>query len=91
MGIFFQKGFNVGPVRFNLSLSGVGISSGVRGLTAGLSAQGKSYFAGGRYGVYFRQSLSTSGEVPEQRIEAGGHWIAVRAIVFMLGFIRRRF
>jgi len=87
MGFFFRKSINVGPVRFNLSRSGVGVSTGVRGLRSGINAKGKSYVAGGRYGVYFRQNLSDAGDVPEHNIEAGAHWIGVLVIVFLLGVI----
>ena len=87
MGIFFRKSVSIGPVRLNFSRSGVGISAGVRGLRAGVTARGKSYLAGGRYGIYFRQNLSSRGESPEHNIEAGGHWIAIIVIVFVLGFI----
>jgi uncharacterized protein DUF4236 len=85
MGFFFRKSVSFGPVRLNFSKSGVGVSAGVKGLRAGVSAKGKSYVAGGRYGVYYRQGLSSS--APEKHdVEAGGHWVAV-FIVFALGFI----
>ena len=87
MGIFFRKGLNVGPVRFNLSLSGIGISAGVRGLRADINARGNHYVICGRYGVYFRRYLSRNVEIPEHSIETGGHWIAVLVIVFVFGFI----
>ena len=31
MGLYIRKAFRAGPVRFNLSRSGLGISGGVRG------------------------------------------------------------
>ena len=86
MGFFFRKSISVGPVRLNFSRSGVGVSTGVRGLRSGINAKGKSYVAGGRYGVYFRQNLSNGGDIPGH-IEAGAHWIAVLVVGFLLGVI----
>ena len=87
MGVFFRKSINVGPVRLNFSRSGVGVSTGVRGLRSGINAKGKSYVAGGRYGVYLRrQNLSNGGDIPGH-IEAGAHWIAVLVVGFLLGVI----
>ena len=86
MGFFFRKSISVGPVRLNFSRSGVGVSAGVRGLRSGINAKGKSYVAGGRYGVYFRQNLSNGGDIPGH-IEAGAHWIAVLVVGFLLGVI----
>lgn len=31
MGFFFRKSINLGPIRINLSKSGVGVSTGVKG------------------------------------------------------------
>ena len=89
MGIFFRKGVTLGPVRLNFSGSGVGMSAGIRGLRAGINAHGKSYVAGGRYGVYFRHTLSDS-EPRERSVEAGGHWIGLLALlvlIFVLGLV----
>jgi Protein of unknown function (DUF4236) len=56
MGLFYRKSINLGGgLRLNLSKSGIGVSSGIRGLRVGVSPSGKSYIAGGRGGVYFRQ------------------------------------
>jgi uncharacterized protein DUF4236 len=59
MGWYLRKSFRAGPVRWNLSKSGIGMSVGVRGLRVGTGPRGP-YIAGGRNGVYFRQSLRTS-------------------------------
>jgi len=85
MGFFFRKSISVGPVRLNFSRSGVGVSAGVRGLRSGINAKGKSYVAGGRYGVYFRQNLSDGGgDIPEHNVEAGAHWVAILVVGFLL-------
>jgi hypothetical protein len=60
MGLYLRKSFRAGPVRFNLSKSGVGASIGVKGFRVGTSASGKSYVHAGRGGLYYRQSLSSS-------------------------------
>src|SRR4051794_21635675 len=56
MGLSFRKSFRAGPVRFNLSKSGIGVSTGVRGMRIGTGPRG-AYIAGGAKGVYFRQGL----------------------------------
>ncbi|HUG00635.1 MAG TPA: DUF4236 domain-containing protein [Longimicrobiales bacterium] len=57
MGLYLRKSFRMGPVRFNLSKSGIGTSFGVRGARVGVNPQGRSYVHAGRYGVYARRSL----------------------------------
>lgn len=58
MGMFIRKSFKVGGVRLNLSKSGLGFSTGVKGLRLGVDSRGKSYVAGGRHGLYFKENLS---------------------------------
>lgn len=55
---FLRKSFKLGPLRFNLSKSGVGVSAGVKGARVGVDARGRSYVHAGRGGLYFRRSLS---------------------------------
>src|ERR1700674_1786319 len=57
MGIYLRKSVTVGPLRFNLSGQGVGVSAGVRGLRIGTGPRGH-YVHLGTSGVYYRQSLS---------------------------------
>lgn len=59
MAWYLRKSFRIGPVRINLSRSGIGMSTGVRGLRVGTGPRGP-YVAGGRGGLYFRQSLGRS-------------------------------
>lgn len=56
MGWYLRKSFRAGPVRWNLSKRGIGMSVGVRGMRVGTGPRGP-YIAGGRNGIYFRQSL----------------------------------
>lgn len=60
LGLYIRKAVSLGPVRFNLSKSGIGISAGVRGLRWGASPRG-NYVHMGRHGLYFRQSLPSAG------------------------------
>ncbi len=57
MGFHIRKSVSLGPVRFNLSKSGVGMSTGMRGLRWGTGPRG-NYVHMGRHGLYFRQSLT---------------------------------
>ena len=47
MGFFFRRSFRKGPLRVNLSKSGLGWSLGVPGLRFGKSAKGRSYTRAG--------------------------------------------
>ena len=58
MGFYLRKGFNFGPIRLNLSRSGLGASFGVTGARIGVGPRG-SYVHLGRGGLYYRQSLGT--------------------------------
>jgi hypothetical protein len=57
MGFYIRKGFNFGPVRLNLSRSGLGASVGVMGARIGVGPRG-SYVHVGRGGLYYRQTIS---------------------------------
>src|SRR5581483_1014082 len=43
MGWNFRRRIGIGPFRFNLSKSGVGLSAGVRGFRIGKDAKGRLY------------------------------------------------
>lgn len=59
MAFFLRRAFKVGPVRFNLSKSGFGISAGVTGARLGITSRGKPYVAGGRHGMYYRKNIGS--------------------------------
>ena len=61
MGFYLRKSFRAGPIRFNLSKSGIGASFGVTGARLGVSSGGRAYVHGGRGGLYYRKSLGTGG------------------------------
>ena len=63
MGWYIRKSLRMGPVRWNLSKRGIGMSVGVRGLRVGTGPRG-AYISGGRGGIYFRQRLGA----PSRRV-----------------------
>lgn len=56
MGLYIRKSISFGPLRFNLSKSGVGLSVGVKGLRMGTGPSG-NYVHMGRGGIYYRAPL----------------------------------
>ncbi|MCG5509683.1 DUF4236 domain-containing protein [Ectothiorhodospira lacustris] len=56
MGFYIRKAISVGPFRFNLSKSGVGVSAGVKGLRFGTGPRG-NYVHMGRGVLYYRKTL----------------------------------
>jgi Protein of unknown function (DUF4236) len=47
MGLFFRKRIGLGPLALNFSKSGIGISTGIRGLRAGITSHGRMYSSAG--------------------------------------------
>ena len=58
MGFYIKKSFNIGPIRFNFSKSGIGLSIGTKGLRIGSGPNG-NYIHGGRHGIYYKKNLSS--------------------------------
>jgi hypothetical protein len=56
MPFYIRKSVNIGPFRFNLSGSGIGVSAGVRGFRIGTGPHGH-YIHAGTDGFYYRSSL----------------------------------
>jgi hypothetical protein len=57
MGFYLRKSIKVGAFRFNLSKSGIGISTGIKGFRIGTGPRG-NYVHMGRGGIYYRTSLT---------------------------------
>jgi Protein of unknown function (DUF4236) len=57
MGFYIRKSFSAGPIRLNLSRSGLGASFGVKGARIGVGPRG-TYVHMGRGGLYYRQTLA---------------------------------
>src|ERR1039457_3376737 len=62
MGYFFRKSLSFGPIRLNLSKSGVGASIGVRGARLTMRPRGPTYITVGSHGFYYREALSHVGD-----------------------------
>jgi len=78
MGFYLRKSIKVGPIRFNLSKSGVGVSGGVTGFRVGTGPRG-NYVHMGRGGIYYRKTLPSGrsrargdGVVPDFDHSPGG-------------------
>src|SRR5438477_1267453 len=56
MSFFLRKSLRFGPVRFNLSKSGIGVSAGVKGFRVGTGPRG-NYVHAGRGGIYYRKTF----------------------------------
>ena len=54
MSFFLRKAIRFGPIRFNLSKSGIGVSAGIKGLRIGTGPKGP-YVHAGRGGIYYRK------------------------------------
>jgi hypothetical protein len=59
MGLTFAKSVRFGPVRFNFSGSGIGISAGIPGLRLGVGPRG-ALVSGGKGGFRYRKSLGSA-------------------------------
>lgn len=70
MGFYIRKSFRAGPIRLNLSKSGLGLSAGVTGLRVGTGPRG-AYVHGGRGGLYYRK-YAGSGRSGERAATARG-------------------
>src|SRR5690349_19826240 len=67
MGFYIRKSVRVGPFRFNLSKSGIGVSAGVPGFRVGMGPRG-NYIHAGRGGFYYRATLP-SGRTEHPRVQ----------------------
>ncbi|HJQ36687.1 MAG TPA: DUF4236 domain-containing protein [Thermoanaerobaculia bacterium] len=73
MPFYLRKSVSVGPIRFNLSGSGVGVSAGVAGFRVGTGPRG-NYVHVGRRGVYYRHTFSADPiphDAPRREIDSG--------------------
>ena len=69
MGFYLRKSLSVGPFRFNLSGSGVGVSVGIPGIRIGSGPRG-NYVHLGRSGVYYRHTFPADASTPPQFVPA---------------------
>src|SRR4051812_14830559 len=79
MGLYFRKSVRVGPLRFNFSGAGIGVSAGIPGFRIGTGPRGH-YVHAGMGGLYYRSSLggtrkrvpSATPRVDEAQRQVGG-------------------
>lgn len=67
MGFYIRKSFSFGPLRFNLSKSGLGASVGVKGARVSVGPRG-TYVHMGRHGLYYKQRLDSSARPTGQAV-----------------------
>ncbi len=84
MGLYLRKSFRAGPVRFNLSKSGLGLSGGVKGARLGVGPRG-TYVHAGRHGLYYRKHLSSGHTRTQSSSDGKGVTILFVAIAIVLG------
>lgn len=60
MGFYLRKSVSLGPFRFNVSTSGIGVSAGIPGFRVGSGPRG-NYVHLGAGGVYYRHTFSPGG------------------------------
>lgn len=66
MPFYIRKSVSAGPFRFNLSKSGIGVSTGIKGLRIGTGPRGH-YIHAGRNGLYYRSSISVGSRTDQKR------------------------
>lgn len=64
MGFYFRKSVKFGPMRFNFSKSGIGVSAGVKGARISAGPRG-TYVHAGAGGFYYRQRIGGSSVRPQ--------------------------
>ncbi len=82
MGFYLKKSIKCGPLRFNLSNSGIGISTGVKGLRVGVDGKGRTYIGGGKGILRYRKQLSS----PKggNSADNAGIWKILSIILFLV-------
>ncbi|WP_210131579.1 DUF4236 domain-containing protein [Stenotrophomonas rhizophila] len=63
MGLYLRKSVTVGPLRFNLSKGGVGVSAGIKGFRVGTGPRG-NYVHMGAGGIYYRATIPSRSTRP---------------------------
>jgi hypothetical protein len=89
MGWSFRKAISFGPIRFNLSKRGMGISAGVRGARIGIDSKGIPYVTAGKGGFLYRQRLPHKG-AQGSRIPTLGIIAAISAAILIASLLALR-
>lgn len=61
MSIYLRRSVKVGPFRFSISKSGIGVSAGITGFRVGTGPRG-NYVHMGRQGLYYRKTLASNSD-----------------------------
>ena len=84
MGFSFRRSIKLGPLRLNLSKSGVGLSAGVKGARVSKGPRG-TYLNVGAGGVQYRKKLDgTSERARRAPHAAGNNWLVVGLIALVV-------
>jgi len=70
MGLYLRKSVSVGPLRFNLSKGGVGVSAGIKGFRVGTGPRG-NYVHMGAGGIYYRATVPSGSARPRPATPSG--------------------
>lgn len=68
MGFYFRKSKNFGLGRINLSSSGLGFSTGIKGFRVGIDSKGRTYISGGKGAFRFREYIKDNGTETKEEI-----------------------
>jgi hypothetical protein len=71
MSFYIRKAFKAGPIRFNLSKSGLGLSGGITGARIGINSRG-TYVHGGRHGLYYRKYSNQRNKIAKRGFNSDG-------------------
>lgn len=83
MGWSFRKSIKLGPIRLNLSKSGLGVSTGIRGFRVSSGPRG-TYLRAGRGGIYYTKRLDSPAQY---RALGGGHHVLLFAMLALAAFV----
>ncbi len=84
MGFYLKKTIKCGLLRFNLSNSGIGVSTGVKGLRAGIDGKGRTYIGGGKGILRYRKQLGTFGTLKNrENANDSSIWKMISIVLFL--------
>lgn len=85
MGFYFRKRIGLGPLALNFGKSGIGLSTGIRGLRAGISSHGRLYTSANipGTGLYYRRYYAHH-HASEPSSFAVAFWLGVLAVPLFL-------
>lgn len=82
MAWYLRKSVSVGPIRFNISKSGIGTSVGVKGFRVGVKSNGRSYVHAGTHGISYHQEFKPNNQKQQYHQESNHTNISPDTIIF---------